>query len=124
MGYNAPGDVNLRYITLADRSSGKLLNGKRIDKYVIALADSELNARNREAEGPDEHVKWVVDGGVHITLAEVDDRTIEVVYDQWAGCHGEEQGRELYIDWLTFAIRLEQHVSPSRLLGTSAFPPA
>lgn len=97
IAYNIPGEVNLRYIALARHSREKIAEGKRVDKYIITIADSEANARNREAEGGREDVQWILEGGTYITITEVDHESIDVVFDQWAGCLSEMHGRELYI---------------------------
>ncbi|KAG6612464.1 Phospholipase D [Phytophthora cinnamomi] len=48
---NIPGEVNLRYFALAQHTRALRPDGKRMDLYVMTIADSEANARNREAEG-------------------------------------------------------------------------
>jgi hypothetical protein len=113
---NIPGDVNLRYIALAQYARGKSADGKRQDKYIATIADSEANARNRAAEGPMENVQWVLEGGTYMTVTEIDEATIDVVFDHWAGCLSEGHGRELYIDWIKCPMRLEQCMSSSARL--------
>ncbi|OWZ01652.1 hypothetical protein PHMEG_00026920 [Phytophthora megakarya] len=82
MACNIPGEVNLRYIALAQHTQNHGADGKRVDKYILAIGDSEANCLNREAE-------------------------VDIVYDQWAGCLTEMDGRELYIDWIR--VPLEQN---------------
>ncbi|GMF65394.1 unnamed protein product [Phytophthora lilii] len=82
----------------------------------MTIADSAANARNREAEGPQSDVQWILEGGMYMTAVEVDDTAIDVVFDQWAECLSEKYGCELYIDWIRFPVATEQHVSPARLL--------
>ncbi|OWY98727.1 hypothetical protein PHMEG_00030439 [Phytophthora megakarya] len=113
---NVPGEVNLRYIVLARHTRETRADGKRADKYIMTIADSEANLRIREAEGPQENVQWVREGGTYMTITEVDETTIDVVFDQWASCLSEVHGRELYIDWIRFPVGMEQVVSPARLL--------
>ncbi|KAG7382061.1 hypothetical protein PHYPSEUDO_005327 [Phytophthora pseudosyringae] len=48
---NIPGEVNQRYLVLARHTREKRSDGKRVDKYMLTIADSEANQRNREAEG-------------------------------------------------------------------------
>ncbi|KAJ8533246.1 hypothetical protein ON010_g14008 [Phytophthora cinnamomi] len=113
---NIPGDVNLRYIALAQHTRAFRSDGKREDKYMITIVDSEANARNREAEGPQDNVRWILEGGVCTTITEVDRNTVDVAYDHWAGCLSEIHGCELYVDWIRFPVGLEQAVSPTGLL--------
>ncbi|KAH7485265.1 uncharacterized protein KRP23_4319 [Phytophthora ramorum] len=113
---NIPGEVNLRYIALARHTRGRSPEGRRVDKYVITIGDSAMNTLNREAEGAQEDVEWILEGGTYITITEVDDETIDVEFDQWAGCLSKMHGRELYIDWVRFPFGLEQCVSSVRLL--------
>ncbi|KUF84201.1 hypothetical protein AM587_10000871 [Phytophthora nicotianae] len=114
---NIPGEVDLRYIALAQHTRDFRADGKRVDKYTITIADSEANSRNREAAGKQQDVQWVLEGGTCITITEVDRGIIDVVFDQWAGCLSEMHGRQLYIDWIRFPVGLEQYISPTRLLN-------
>ncbi|GMF40254.1 unnamed protein product [Phytophthora fragariaefolia] len=61
-------------------------------------------------------VKWVLEGGICITIFEVDETTIDVEFDQWAGYVSESHGRELYTDCIKFPVGLGQCISPTRLL--------
>ncbi|GMF39818.1 unnamed protein product [Phytophthora fragariaefolia] len=108
--------MNMRYLVLAQHIRQKQSDGKRADKYSLIIGDSETNACNREVQGPRHDVQWVLEGGICITISEVDESTIDVEFDQWAGCLSESHGRELYIDWIKFPVRLEQCISPTRLL--------
>ncbi|ETI46491.1 hypothetical protein F443_09120 [Phytophthora nicotianae P1569] len=49
---------------------------------------------------------------------EVGESTINVVYDLWDGCLSEVHDRELFIDWIKFAVQLEECVSPARISCT------
>ncbi|OWY95781.1 hypothetical protein PHMEG_00034132, partial [Phytophthora megakarya] len=113
---NIPSNVHLRYIGLARHTRNILEDGVRMDKYTHLIADSQANAYNRQAEGEQYEVQWVLDGGASMTLTEVDDSTIDVVYDQWGTCLNKEYGQQLYVDWIRFVVHLEQLVSPARLL--------
>ncbi|KAJ8520139.1 hypothetical protein ON010_g17992 [Phytophthora cinnamomi] len=90
---NIPGNVNFRYIALAQHTSERIPDGKCVGKFSIILADSKENARTREVEGPREDVRWVLEGGTHVTITEVGDNVVDVVYDHWAGCASEFYGR-------------------------------
>ncbi|ETP11942.1 hypothetical protein F441_12601 [Phytophthora nicotianae CJ01A1] len=56
-----------------------------------------------------------------MTITEVNENTIDVVFDQWSECLNEMHGRELYIDWIRFPVRIEQYVSPARLLSCTIY---
>ncbi|KAG3029313.1 hypothetical protein PC121_g5005 [Phytophthora cactorum] len=113
---NIPGDIHFRYIALAQHAHSVLPDGRRVLKHCIVIVDSEENARNREAEGPQKDVQWAFDGGEFSSFTEMDENTIHVEYEPWAECLSEAHGRELYIDWIRFAVRLEEYISPVRLL--------
>ncbi|OWZ07430.1 hypothetical protein PHMEG_00020178 [Phytophthora megakarya] len=115
---NIPSDVHLRYICLARHTRKTREDGVRMDKYTLLIADSKANAYNRLAEEEQHEVQWVLDGRTSMTLTEVDDSTIDVVYDQWGTCLNKEYGQQLYVDWIRFVVHLEQLVSPARLLQT------
>ncbi|GMF65388.1 unnamed protein product [Phytophthora lilii] len=117
MVVNIPGEVNLRYVVLAQHTRERRLDGKRVDKYIMTIADSPSNSRNRVAEGPRADVHWVLTGGMCMSAVEVDAFSIDVVVDQWAEGLSERHGRELYVDWIRFPVRMEQFVSPVRLLS-------
>eukprot|EP00644_Phytophthora_capsici_P013546 jgi/Phyca11/115716/e_gw1.29.331.1 len=113
---NIPGEVHLRCIALAHFSTQVLPNGRRSMKHSIVVVDSEENARNRVAEGPQDKVQWVLEGGEVCTITEVDDKTIQVEHDQWSECISEAYGTELYVDWIRFAVRLGEFISPVKFL--------
>ncbi|ETP31965.1 hypothetical protein F442_19232 [Phytophthora nicotianae P10297] len=113
---NIPGDVHIRYIAVAQNALSVFPDGRRIVRHCAMLVDSAENARCREAEGPQEDVLWVFDGGEVCTIKEADDNSIDVVYDHWSECLSEENGRELYVDWIRYAVRLEEYVAPVRML--------
>ncbi|EGZ18874.1 hypothetical protein PHYSODRAFT_315376 [Phytophthora sojae] len=111
---NIPGEVNLRYLALAQHSRERRSDGKRVDKYIMTIADSTANTRNRA--GARQDVQWILEGGATTVLTEVDESTVDVAYNQWGTCLSEAHGRELYIEWVRFVEKLEQIVSPARLL--------
>ncbi|KAE8998302.1 hypothetical protein PR003_g19157 [Phytophthora rubi] len=113
---NIPGQVtNLCYLALALHSRETRADGTRVDKYTMTVAYSD--ASNQASENPQERVQWIMEGGVYVTITEVDGSTIDVVYDQWAGCLSEMHGRELHIDWIRFSVRLEQSFARSASLS-------
>ncbi|KAE9009189.1 hypothetical protein PR001_g14979 [Phytophthora rubi] len=94
---NIPGEVNLRYLALAQHTRGLRSDGRRMDKYMLDIVDTKANARNREAEGSQDNVQWILEGGVCTTITEADSNTVDVVYDHWAGCLSEVHGRKLSV---------------------------
>ncbi|ETN09805.1 hypothetical protein PPTG_11394 [Phytophthora nicotianae INRA-310] len=113
---NIPGNVHLRYIAVVQNSLTKMPNGRLVARHCIMIVDTDANARIREAEGPQDDVQWVLEGGESCIFTEVGENTINVVYDQWAECLSEAHGRELYVDWIRFPIRLERFIEPARML--------
>ncbi|KAL4158942.1 hypothetical protein PRNP1_004716 [Phytophthora ramorum] len=114
------GEVNLRYVCLVQRSCWTERDGKRVITYGMVIADSEANKRNRSVETDTGEVEWIPEGGAHLTLTEVDDKTIDVVYDHWGGCQGTLHAQYLFVQWAHYAFRWEQMVVPSRLLHSEA----
>ncbi|KAG7397080.1 hypothetical protein PHYBOEH_001294 [Phytophthora boehmeriae] len=93
-----------------------LPDGRRVDTYTLLVEDSEANKRHREAEGPQQNVQWITEGKTYMTLTEIDDTTIDVVYDQSAEWLYELRGQVPYIDWIRYAVQVEQLVVPTGLL--------
>ncbi|KAG2785858.1 hypothetical protein JG687_00000187 [Phytophthora cactorum] len=58
----------------------------------MMLVDSDENAWNRKAEGPQEDMQWVFEGGEACTIKEADDNSIDVMYDHWSECLSEAPG--------------------------------
>ncbi|KAL4106517.1 hypothetical protein PRIC1_004568 [Phytophthora ramorum] len=114
------GEVNLRYVCLVQRSCWTEREGKRVITYGMVIADSEANKRNRSVETNDGEVEWIPEGGAHLTLTEVNDKTTDVVYDHWGGCQGTLHAQYLFVQWAHYAFRWEQMVVPSRLLHSEA----
>ncbi|KAG6945850.1 hypothetical protein JG688_00016346 [Phytophthora aleatoria] len=85
--------------------------------YVMVIPDSKANKRSREAEQSRNEVLWVCEGAAYMTLSQVDDSTLQVTYDNCTGCKDELHARSLLMEWGHEAIRLEQLVTPSRLLA-------
>ncbi|ETM54121.1 hypothetical protein L914_02496, partial [Phytophthora nicotianae] len=88
--------------------------GKRVITYTMRVADSDSNKRSRLAEA--DEVQWITEGGAQLTIAEVDGRTVDVVYDHWGGCESELHAQYLFVQWAHYALRWEQMVLPSNLL--------
>ncbi|ETO75166.1 hypothetical protein F444_09201 [Phytophthora nicotianae P1976] len=114
--HNAQGSINLRYICLVRRHRWTEREGKRVITYTMRVADSDSNKRSRLAEADEDEVQWITEGGTQLTIAEVDGRTVDVVYDHWGGCESELHAQYLFVQWAHYALRWEQMVLPSNLL--------
>ncbi|KAF4032607.1 hypothetical protein GN244_ATG15539 [Phytophthora infestans] len=67
---NIPGDVHLRYLVAARHSRERRSDGKRVDKYIMTIAESAASLRNRQAEGEQKNMRWVLQGGTYVTITE------------------------------------------------------
>ncbi|KAG6945848.1 hypothetical protein JG688_00016348 [Phytophthora aleatoria] len=114
--HNAQGSTNLRYICLVRRHRWTELDGKPVITYTMRIADSEANKRSRTAEADEDEVQWVMEGGAQLTIAEVDDGSVDVVYDHWGGCESALHAQYLFVQWAHYALHWEQMVLPSNLL--------
>ncbi|ETN16115.1 hypothetical protein PPTG_06331 [Phytophthora nicotianae INRA-310] len=116
MACNIPGPVHMRYLYLLRRLPCTVSNGKRRVSFVQVIATTKANERSRSAEALYNEVEWVQEGGTFTTLTEVDERTVDVSYDQWASCHDDHHAQSLFIQWAQFVSRLSQTIEASRLL--------
>ncbi|ETI31410.1 hypothetical protein F443_21619 [Phytophthora nicotianae P1569] len=116
MACNIPGPVHMRYLYLMRRLPCTVSNGKRRVSFVQVIATTKANERSRSAEALYKEVEWVQEGGTFTTLMEVDERTVDVSYDQWASCHDDHHAQRLFIQWAQFVSRLSQTIEASRLL--------
>ncbi|KAG7379654.1 hypothetical protein PHYBOEH_011815 [Phytophthora boehmeriae] len=114
--HNIPGEVNLRYLFQLRRAEWKLLNGRRKLTFSMNIVDSDANRRSREAEGPQDNVEWFTEGGLHVSLMEVDDNFIDVVSDHWVSCRSALHAEHMMVQWAQVAIWWEQKTVPSSLL--------
>ncbi|KAF1784486.1 hypothetical protein GQ600_9373 [Phytophthora cactorum] len=85
-------------------------------KPVGTLFDTEANALSRAAEGPQNAVHWVREGGTFLTFTEVDDSAVDVSYDHWTSCEDERHGQMLFIQWAQYVCRWSERIVPSNLL--------
>ncbi|RLN91252.1 hypothetical protein BBJ28_00002684 [Nothophytophthora sp. Chile5] len=108
--------LHVRYLNLVSRQRTQDRDGKRSISYAMVIANSTANTRSREAEPPRRDVHWVSEGGAFMTLSQVDDTTLEVLYDHYAGCLSEQHAQLCLVEWGHIAVRWEQLVTPSRLL--------
>ncbi|KAG3071793.1 hypothetical protein PI124_g21168 [Phytophthora idaei] len=81
--------------------------------------DSTVNRlSNTDAKTPELiPVKWVKEGWGVRTITEVDEATVDVVYDQWSACESKLQADYLVAQWAQFLVRWEQIVAPSNFLA-------
>ncbi|KAE9068062.1 hypothetical protein PF005_g27723 [Phytophthora fragariae] len=114
--HNVRSDFNLRYLCVVHRSRWTERDGKRAVTYAMVIADSEANKRSRLAEANDDEVKWVEEGGAHLTFIEAEDNSIDVVYEHWGSCEDTLHARYLFVQWANYALRWEQMVLSSKLL--------
>ncbi|ETP02030.1 hypothetical protein F441_20810 [Phytophthora nicotianae CJ01A1] len=115
---NYTGGANFRYMCLVQRSEIELLDGKRKFKFYYVLGDSKANARSRDAEltGQDD-VQWVTErGGYSLTLSEVDDSSIDLVFDSLGCFKSEEHALGHFTMFGRIVTRWDQLVFASNLL--------
>ncbi|KAF1784491.1 hypothetical protein GQ600_9380 [Phytophthora cactorum] len=113
---NIPGPIQYRFFFVLRRLSRKQSHGKRVDYYMMIIADTEANALSRAAEGPQNAVHWVREGGTFLTFTEVDDSAVDVSYDHWTSCEDERHGQMLFIQWAQYVCRWSERIVPSNLL--------
>ncbi|RLN54944.1 hypothetical protein BBJ29_007541 [Phytophthora kernoviae] len=53
----------------------------------------------RADEQPQQDVEWASEGGSYLEITEVNETTIDVSYDHWAGCQDELHAHHLFIQW-------------------------
>ncbi|KAG7382058.1 hypothetical protein PHYPSEUDO_005324 [Phytophthora pseudosyringae] len=107
---------NLRYICLVRRHRWTEREGQRVITYTMRLADSEANKRSRIAEANDDDLQWITEGGAQLTIVEIEDGVVDVMYDHWGGCESALHAQYLFVQWAHYALRFEQMVVPAKLL--------
>ncbi|OWZ15623.1 hypothetical protein PHMEG_00010698 [Phytophthora megakarya] len=86
-------------------------------KYAgVLIADSEANRHIRSAEGEEDNVEWVTEGGMNTTLTEVNETSIDVEFDRWGTFHTNEHAEYTMSQWAQYATWWEQSVAPARLI--------
>ncbi|GMF65386.1 unnamed protein product [Phytophthora lilii] len=108
--------VNVRYLNLVSRRRVQQADGRRLISHAIVVVTSDANKRSREAEPERRDVHWVNEGGAFMSLRQIDDDTLEVVYDHCSGCMNEQHALYCLVDWGHIVIRWEQLVTPSMAL--------
>ncbi|KAG1713252.1 hypothetical protein DVH05_000972 [Phytophthora capsici] len=111
--HHIPGsEVNLRYIYFVRRVQWQLRDGRRKFELSMSIVDSHYR---RDGEGQHENIEWVEEGGVTISLTEMDG-TVDVVCDRWASCQSKLQADYNMVQWAQYASWWEQTVAPDSLL--------
>ncbi|ETI46474.1 hypothetical protein F443_09136 [Phytophthora nicotianae P1569] len=115
---NLYGGVIIRYMCLIEQARLEMVEGKRKFKFYYAIGDSKANARTREVElTSDDNVRWITDeGGYSLTLTEVDESSVEVVFDSLGCFESEQQARGHFIMFGHIVTRWDQLVTSSNLL--------
>ncbi|POM62572.1 hypothetical protein PHPALM_28264 [Phytophthora palmivora] len=115
--HDIPGlDKNLRYLFQVRRSQWKLLDGKRKLTASLVIIDSDSNRRSRDTDASQGKVEWATEGGIQVSVTEVDENSIDVICDHWASCESKLHAEYLMIQWTQFAVWWEQLTVPSNLL--------
>ncbi|KAI9992910.1 hypothetical protein PInf_014848 [Phytophthora infestans] len=114
--HDIPGpEKRIRYLFQVRRAQWELADGRRKLTASLAFIDSDANRRSREAETQD-NVEWATEGGIQVSVTEMDENSIKVVCDHWASCESKLHAEYLMIQWTQFAVWWEQLTVPSNLL--------
>lgn len=113
--FNPQYNLHIRYLNLVVRAEAVTAAGHRALNQYLLIPDSSANRLARDAD-PHANVKWVLDGGAFMSFVQVDNATVDVVYDHFAFCASAQQADFLMIDWGNIVIRWEQLVHPARML--------
>ncbi|ETL89494.1 hypothetical protein L917_11585 [Phytophthora nicotianae] len=114
--HDIPGlEKHLRYLFQVRRAQWKLADGRRKLTASLAIVDSDSNRRSRDADSHD-NVEWATEGGIQVSVTEVNENSIKVVCDHWASCESKLHAEYLMIQWTQFAVWWEQLTVPSNLL--------
>ncbi|KAL3669923.1 hypothetical protein V7S43_005297 [Phytophthora oleae] len=111
------GAAKLRYMCLVQRSKIQQINGKRVVKFHYVTGDSKATSRTRDTEfATEDEVSWITEeAGYSLTLVEVSDTLVEVVFDSlW--CHSKDHAQGHFIKFGHIVTRWEQLVTLSNLL--------
>ncbi|KAF1776220.1 hypothetical protein GQ600_6888 [Phytophthora cactorum] len=76
-----------------DWSKVEMVEGKWKFKFYYFIGDSKVNARSREVESTSQdEVQWITEegGGHSLTLTEVNESSVDVVFDS-LGCFESEE---------------------------------
>jgi hypothetical protein len=112
------GSINCRYMCVVQRSRPQLIDGKRALKFYYLIGDSEANARSRDTEpSAGNDVCWIIEEvGCSLTLVEVDQSTVEVIFDSFAVFETSGQALRHFTKFGRLVMRWEQLVLAPNLL--------
>ncbi|KAG6617403.1 CCR4-NOT transcription complex subunit 1 [Phytophthora cinnamomi] len=116
MVHSIPGRVHTRYFTLVRRRTGVDLNGKRWFGSMLAIKDSQANAKSQAAEEPQPNVKWISQGGICTKFSEVDETTIDVTCENWGQFDCELHAQQVFTHWIEFVCGWSRVMVQSKLL--------
>ncbi|KAF4038254.1 hypothetical protein GN244_ATG09600 [Phytophthora infestans] len=108
-------EKRIRYLFQVRRAQWELADGRRKLTASLAIIDSDANRRSRDAEMQD-NVEWATEGGIQVSVTEMDENSIKVACDHWASCESKLHAEYLMIQWTQFAVWWEQLTVPSNLL--------
>ncbi|KAG1713253.1 hypothetical protein DVH05_000973 [Phytophthora capsici] len=106
-------EKTLRYICFIRRARWKLQDGRRNFEFSMAIVNSP---DIRDAEGLQENVEWVEEGGMNISMTEVDGTFMDIVCDRWASCQGKLQVDYNMVQWAQYVSWWEQTLGLESLL--------
>ncbi|OWZ04659.1 hypothetical protein PHMEG_00023402 [Phytophthora megakarya] len=81
------------------------------------IYDSTSNELSRDGDAEQEDVEWANEGWAYFTLTEIDDSTIDVVYDHSVRCQNKAHADFLMVQWAQYVIQWEQVVAACSLLS-------
>ncbi|KAI9979493.1 hypothetical protein PInf_029359 [Phytophthora infestans] len=98
-------EKRIRYLFQVRRAQWELADGRRKLTASLAIIDSDANRRSRDAEMQD-NVEWATEGGIQVSVTEMDENSIKVACDHWASCESKLHAEYLMIQWTQFAMTL------------------
>ncbi|OWZ00914.1 hypothetical protein PHMEG_00027794 [Phytophthora megakarya] len=115
--HNVPGPTNTRYTFLTRTEQWELSGERRKMGFSMMIYDSKENQLNRDVKGKQQGVEWATEGWAYFTLTEVDDSTIDVVYDHSVRCQNKIHADCLMVQWTQYVVQWEQVVTACSLLS-------
>ncbi|KAK1941388.1 hypothetical protein P3T76_007254 [Phytophthora citrophthora] len=108
-------DKHLRFLYFFRQTESTLPDGRRRIEFSITAADSTLNRYSRDAD-TSRNVEWATEGGIHMSLTEVNETSVDAVCSRWAECKTKLHADYMMVQWTQFASLWEQTVASQRLL--------
>ncbi|GMF16654.1 unnamed protein product [Phytophthora lilii] len=113
MVQNISSPTILRYLFLERTEQNTLPDGRRKLGYSITVTDSIANKMSRNSKAT---VDWADKGWAYFTFTEVDEASVDVVYEQWASCENPAGASTFQLQWAEFLLQWEQTATPFSLL--------